>query len=125
MNKKRYRNSLYEPREISDLRELINSSADLFGNKPAFLVKDVHGEPFRPITFSQLRMDINALGTKFVGMGLKDKKIAVIGENSYEWVVTYFATVNGTGVIVPIDRELPPKEVANLLDRSGVSAIIH
>ena len=91
----------------------------------AFLVKDVHGEPFRPITFSQLRMDINSLGTRFINMGLKGKKIAVIGENSYEWVVTYFAVVNGTGVIVPIDRELPPKEVANLLDRADVSCLVH
>lgn len=125
MNKKRYKKSMYEPRKISDLRELINSSAELFAGKPAFLVKDVHGEPFRPITYSQMRMDINALGTKFIGLGLKNKKIAVIGENSYEWVVTYFAAVNGTGVIVPIDRELPPKEVANLLDRAGVSALVY
>ena len=125
MNKRKYKDSYYEPREIRDLRELINSSAEMFAGDTAFLVKDVHGEPFRPITYSQLRMDINALGTQFVRMGLKGKKIAVIGENSYEWVVTYFATVNGTGVIVPIDRELPPKEVANLLDRSGVDAIVH
>lgn len=125
MNKRRYRNSNYEPREIRDLRELISSSAQLFGNKAAFLVKDVHGEPYRPITYSQMLMDINALGTRFIQLGLKDKKIAVIGENSYEWVVTYFAATCGTGVIVPIDRELPAKEVANLLDRAGTTAIIH
>lgn len=125
MNKKKYRNSLYDPRPINDLRELINSSAELFSGDTAFLVKDVHGQPFRPITYSQMRMDMDALGTRLINMGLKDKKIAVIGENSYEWVVTYFAVVNGTGVIVPIDRELPPKEVANLLDRSGVSCLVH
>ena len=125
MNKRKYKDSYYEPRMLNDLNELINSSARLFSGKTAFLVKDVHGEPFRPITYSQLKMDIDALGTKFIEMGLKDKKIAVIGENSYEWVVTYFAVVNGTGVIVPIDRELPAKEVANLLDRAGVSALVH
>ena len=125
MNKRKYKDSYYEPRMLNDLKDLINSSARLFSGKTAFLVKDVHGEPFRPITYSQLKMDIDALGTKFIEMGLKDKKIAVIGENSYEWVVTYFAVVNGTGVIVPIDRELPAKEVANLLDRAGVSALIH
>ena len=125
MNKRKYKDSYYEPREIGDLRELISSSAKLFGTKTAFLVKDEHSEPFRPITFSQLMMDINALGTQFVKMGLKDKKIAVIGENSYEWVVTYFATTCGCGVVVPIDRELHPKEVANLMERAGVSALVH
>ncbi|MBQ9179199.1 MAG: AMP-binding protein [Firmicutes bacterium] len=125
MNKRKYKDSYYEPREIGDLRELITSSAGLFGTQTAFLVKDEHSEPFRPITFSQLMMDINALGTQFVKMGLKDKKIAVIGENSYEWVVTYFATTCGCGVVVPIDRELHPKEVANLMERAGVSALVH
>lgn len=125
MNKRKYKDSYYEPREIGDLRELITSSASLFGTQTAFLVKDEHSEPFRPITFSQLMMDINALGTQFVKMGLKDKKIAVIGENSYEWVVTYFATTCGCGVVVPIDRELHPKEVANLMERAGVSALVH
>ncbi len=125
MNKRKYKDSYYEPREIGDLRELITSSASLFGTQTAFLVKDEHSEPFRPITFSQLMMDINAMGTQFVKMGLKDKKIAVIGENSYEWVVTYFATTCGCGVVVPIDRELHPKEVANLMERAGVSALVH
>ena len=63
-------------------------------------------------------------GTAFCRMGLKGEKIAVIGENSYQWVVTYLATINGTGVIVPIDRELKPMEIANLLNRAGVAASV-
>lgn len=74
MNKKKYRNSLYDPRPINDLRELINSSAELFSGDTAFLVKDVHGQPFRPITYSQMRMDMDALGTRLINMGLKDKR---------------------------------------------------
>ncbi|MGI6257268.1 MAG: AMP-dependent synthetase/ligase [Anaerovoracaceae bacterium] len=125
MNKRKYKDSFYEVREIADLRELINSSVELHNNKPAFLVKDKPGGEYKPISYGQFSLDINALGTVFLEMGLKGKKIAVIGENSYEWVVAYLATVNGTGIVVPIDRELAPREIANLLNRSGANALVY
>ena len=56
---------------------------------------------------------------------MRGRKIAVIGENSYYWAISYFAIANGVGVVVPIDRELKEKEVANLLKRAEVSAVIY
>jgi AMP-dependent synthetase/ligase len=111
-------------RYINDLRDMIYSSAELFGKKPAFLVKDVPGGPYRAISYIQLRNDINALGTKFIDMGLKGKKVALIGENSYKWVVTYLSVTNGTGVIVPLDKDLTEIEIGNLIKRSGAEAIV-
>lgn len=125
MNSKKYKDTLYEFRYINDLKEMIDSAAELYVDEPAFMVKDVRGGEYRKISFKHFKADIDALGTKFIEMGLKDKKIAVIGENSYKWVVTYMATVNGTGVIVPLDKELPVKEIHHLLERAGVDAIVH
>ncbi len=125
MNKEKYKDSFYEPRPLRDLKDMIEGSVRLYGNRTAFMVKDTHKTPYRSITYSQFATDINGAGTALIGLGLKDKKIAVIGENSYEWAVAYFATVNGTGVIVPIDRELHATEVANLMNRAGVSCIAH
>ncbi len=123
MNSRKYKDTLYKMRYINDLRDMIISSAELYSEDPAFLVKDSHSEPYRPVTFAQLRKDIDSLGTKLVSMGLKDRKIALIGENSYEWVVSYFATVNGTGVVVPLDKDLPAEEIKNLIERSEADAI--
>lgn len=125
MNKVKYKDSLYNPREISDLRELLAESFETHADQAAFLYKDKKVGKFVPVTYSRFEKDINGLGTAFIDMGLKGEKIAVIGENSYPWVVTYFATVNGTGVIVPIDRELKALEVANLLSRAEVSAVVY
>lgn len=125
MNNAKYKDSLYEAREISDLRELLAESFIKHKNDSAFLVKNKATKEYQPVSYEQFEKDINSLGTKFVDMGLKGKKIAVIGENSYPWVVTYFAAVNGTGVIVPIDRELKAAEVANLLKRAGVLAVVY
>ncbi|MEG2298231.1 MAG: AMP-binding protein, partial [Anaerovoracaceae bacterium] len=125
MNSKKYKDALYDVRKIEDIRELINSSVALNAEEPAFLVKSKETKKFEPITYRTMKDDYEGLGTSFIRLGLKDRKIAVIGENSYDWVITYLATVNGTGVIVPIDRELKGKEILNLLKRSGVSAIVY
>ena len=123
MNNPKYKDTLYEFRPVSDLKDMLNTSAELYADRAAYLIKEVLGGEYKPIYFPQVKSDVDSLGTKFIEMGLKGKKIAVIGENSYQWALTYFATTNGTGVIVPLDRELPSNEIRNLLQRSEVSAI--
>ncbi len=124
MNHKKYRDALYPVRPLRDLKDMIDGAAKIFPNNVAFYVKDKPRGEYRPITFTEFWLDLVALGTSFLNMGLKDKKVAVIGENSYEWVLTYYATTNGTGVIVPIDRELKPNEIANLMNRAEVDAVV-
>ncbi len=58
-------------------------------------------------------------------MGLKGKRIAVIGENRYEWGISYLAVTCGTGIVVPLDKALPENEIQNLVERSGVEAICY
>lgn len=125
MNSSRFKDAEYEHRPIRDLKDMIDTSAVLYADKNAFLVKNAPGGTYVPIKFSRLKTDIDELGTAMMDLGLTGKKIAVIGENRYEWVVTYLAVVNGVGVIVPLDRELPAAEVHNLLERSEVSAIVY
>lgn len=124
MNSKKYKDQLYEMREITDLRDMIRSSAELFSDDPAFLVKEVPAGEYVPITYRTLRSDIDCLGTYFAKAGLKGKKIAIIGENSYQWVVAYLAAVNGMSIAVPLDKELPSHEIHNLMVRAEVDAIL-
>lgn len=124
MNSIKYKEELYEHREISDLKDMVDSSADLYESKSAFLVKDTPGGAYRPISFRQFKNDIDGLGTALIDMDLAGKNIAIIGENRYEWVVSYLSIVGGVGVVVPLDRELPQADIKNLLERANVSAII-
>ncbi len=118
-----YKKPLYETHEITDLRDMIRKSSEMYAERSAFLVKK-NGK-YEPITYMQYMADINALGTKLVNMGLKGEKIAVIGEASYAWAVTYLAVVCGVGVIVPLDKELPKEEIDNLINIANVKMIIH
>ncbi|MEG2324022.1 MAG: AMP-binding protein [Anaerovoracaceae bacterium] len=115
----------YPVRQIYTIKELINTGAIEYKEKPAFLVKEEKGGPYREITHKKLKNDVDALGTKLIDMGLQGEKIAIIGENSYEWAVSYFAVVNGAGVVVPLDRELSKEEVYHLMKTADCKALIY
>jgi long-chain acyl-CoA synthetase len=115
---------LYETRNIKNLKDMIEQSARIYAGKPAFLVKEKGNQDYRPVSFSKYKEDIDAFGTALISLGLKGKKIALIGENRYEWVTAYLGVCNGTGIIVPLDRELPQNEIENCLQRSHSDAVI-
>ncbi len=115
----------YEVREIKDLKDMLESSCKLFGDNIAFLQKDKPGGTYKEIKYSEYKNDVDSLGTALIALGLKDKNVAIIGENRYEWAVSYLAVVNGTGTVVPLDKELPEAELESLINRGEVSAIIY
>lgn len=114
---------LYYTRPIRDLKDMLAQSVALFGNRPAFIKKNADGS-MSEITYSTFGNHVKALGTAFLDMGLKGKSIALIGENRYEWCVTYMAVVNGVGTIVPLDKELPVHDIQNLLMESQADAVV-
>ena len=115
---------LYDVRKIKSIKELLDTSAALYSERTAFLVKRKGNENYIPVTYSQFKADVDALGTALHDLGLKGGRVAIISENRYEWTVGYMAVVNGTGVIVPLDKELPENEIENLLSRSKADAVI-
>lgn len=113
----------YEVKYIRDFRDLLEQSAAAFGEKAAFWIKD-ENKTFKSITYNHFKDDVDALGAALVSLGLRGGFIAVLGENRYEWCVSYLAVTNHTGVVVPLDKELPVAEKANLLKRGEASALI-
>ena len=89
-------------REIVTLKDMLAGSADKYAKNPAFWVKTKKGQPYSPISYRLLQHDVNAMGTCMTEMGWQGKRIAVMGQGCYEWIVTYLAVMNGIGIIVPI-----------------------
>ncbi|MFA5527328.1 MAG: AMP-binding protein [Peptostreptococcales bacterium] len=125
INLNKNKNTLYPIRQIENLKDLVDSSAGLYGENNVFLRKDKPAGQFLPITYQKLRDDMNALGTVLLNKNLKDKNIVIIGENRYEWILSYLAVVNGVGVVVPLDRELPQQDIENFINTSHASVIIY
>lgn len=116
------KNNLYPVRDTKDLKTMLRECAELYGNKEAFLVKVNKGGEYREISYKKFKDDVDSLGTKLMEMGMSGKKIAIIGLNSYQWVVAYFAVICGVGIAVPLDKELKEEEVKNLVEISQCSA---
>ena len=112
----------YQSQKIHDLREMLQSSAHRFPQKTLFIQKE-EGE-YKSYTYSDFYRDVNALGVSLVRRGLEGKRVIVIGENSYYWCVSYMSVVCGLGAIVPVDKEIPAEELANIAKVSGAGAII-
>ena len=119
------RKPVHKVEKYENLKEMLQKSGEKYGNRPAYIFKTEESGKFREVTHKQYREEINSLGTALINMGLKDKRVAVIAENRYEWGLAYFAIVTGTGVVVPLDKALPDNEIENLILRSEVEAIFY
>lgn len=105
------------------LKQMLNESCIEFFDRPACLVKEEKGGPYQEIKYGQLKRDVDAIGTRLMSLGLSGEKIAVIGENCYQWVTAYYAVANGAGIIVPLDKELTKEEVYNFLKIAQCKAV--
>lgn len=113
-----------ESRPITDIKDLLTSSVELFPDNIMYLQKwDPKGE-YEPITYRECMADVNGLGTAMFRAGLKNKRVAVIGPNCYQWCSTYLAVTAGGGCIVPLDKELSPEEIKNQIIRSEASGVV-
>ena len=116
---------LYQAPKFNNMKEIIKYTKERYGESTAFKFKtDKEGE-FRELTYNEYIDSVNALGTALVSIGLKDKRIAVISENRYEWEEAYLSITCGTGLVVPLDRSLPENEIISLIERSEVEAIFY
>ena len=104
--------------DISDLKDLILTKAADSPDKIAFVYPCETGEMRK--TYHDLKEDINAFGTWMYKNKIKDKHVAIIGKNSYEWLVSFLACVNGGNVAVAVDKSLPANEISELLKLADV-----
>ena len=116
--------NLYEVTEIHDLRDVIKKRVNEFPENPVFLVKEKKGGEYVPISTEKYDHDIDSLGTYFMNTVKKGARIAIFSETRYEWYTSYLATTNGTGCVVPLDKELPVDDVLNMLTRAEVDILL-
>ena len=115
-----------ELKDLQSLKDIINIRFEKFLDKVAFIEKEPNRKEFEKITYKQVRDKINGLVTYMLNdLNLKGEKIAVLGENSSRWYMSYMAIACGVGIVVPLDKGLPENEILNLLKRCGAKAIIY
>ena len=112
----------YEIADVRTLRELIAYGRETGGENTIFYTGRKNDDPMSFITASD---KIRALGTFLLNRGYRESHIALLGENSTEWCLTYFAVANSGNVVVPLDKELPKEDLAELITHCGCAAIFY
>ena len=108
--------------EIKDLKDMLLKTVARNSNKVAFKIKTDDGNIVNK-TFKEFKEDVEGLATKLIKMNLKNKRIAIMGKNSYSWAISYLsATI--IGVVVPIDKESTDGNVVDFINKSRAEALI-
>ena len=122
MERERYFNA----KEFKNIKEIIYNSAKVFSKNIAFIIKHKNGDKvtYENKTYKNLLEDINSFGTKLYDLGYKNKRIAVVGRNRYEWVVAHLSNLLGGIVSIPLDKELQVDELESCLVRSKADVVV-
>ena len=112
----------HQTEEVTNFKEMLYSSSNLYRSRTAFKLKDEKGN-INCVTYEDFKKDVIGLGTSLIEKGFLNKRIAVIGKNSYKWCVSYLAA-SIVGIVVPIDKELPSDDVINFMNVSQTVCIL-
>lgn len=112
--------------DYKNVKEIIKDAVSKYPDCVAFTIKNKNGKnvSYKKITYKELNEDINAFGTALLSIGLKGKRVAIIGKNRYEWILSYITILNGVGIAIPLDKGLPEQEIITSLQRSKADVII-
>lgn len=116
------KNKYHKTEEVTNFKEMLYRSADIYRSRTAFKKKNSDGKLIS-ITYEEFKNDVIYLGTSLIKNGFLNKKIAVIGKNSYNWCVSYLAA-SIVGIVVPIDKELHTDDVINFMNVSEAVCIL-
>ena len=116
---------IYRTTFIDDMRSLVEEAAQNFPDSTAISYKNHYSDKeVQKVTFTQWRDDVRNLGTALVADGLREEKIAIIGENSYGWCCSFFGVMAIGSVTVPVDKELPVEDIDGIITTTGCKAVV-
>lgn len=122
--KKQKNYPLYDVTPFSDIKEMLDIAVREAGDAIAFKFKSEENTVIAK-TYKEFYADVTALGCALTSLGLSGLHVACIGENSYNWVVAYLAMLGCSGVFVPVDKELPPDDIINIINNSDSEVIFY
>ena len=116
------KNKYHKTEEVTNFKDMLYRSADIYKSRTAFKLKD-DNDNIISITYEQFKNDVVYIGTSLIKKGFLNKRIAVVGKNSYKWCVSYLAA-SIVGIVVPIDKELHTDDVINFMNVSNSVCIL-
>ena len=112
----------HKTEEVTNFKQMLYRSSDVYRSRTAFKLKNENGTIIN-ITYEKFKNDVVSLGTSLIEKGFLNKRIAVVGKNTYKWCVSYLAATI-VGIVVPIDKELHTDDIINFMNVSQTVCIL-
>lgn len=93
------------------------------GDKTAFMWFD-SSRTLHTMSYSELSALIKKVGGGFAALGYKERRIAIIGETSPEWIASYIAIIASGNIAIPMDKELKIEEIEGFFEFAEADAVI-
>ncbi|CAN7664041.1 class I adenylate-forming enzyme family protein [Pararhizobium sp. LjRoot255] len=74
------------------------------------------------ITYAHLSRDVEEAARRLTGLGVAPQdRVIVVGDNTWQWVVCYLATLRLGAISVPMNNRLTPAQVEELVELLGAN----
>lgn len=120
----RYNALVYDSAVFVSVRDMVEYSNNKYPNNFAFMYK-TDNNFIDTKTYSKVYSDVKAFVAYLTHLGLKGKKIAIMGKNSYYWSLSYLSITSGVGIVIPVDRDLNEEQLDFVLTDSEASCLIY
>ena len=118
---------IFKVPQPNNMKDVIYRAVEKFADNIAFVIKHQNENKevtYENITYKKFLEDINKLGTALYKLGLKGKRVAIVGKNRYEWALAHISNLLGGIVSDPLDKDLQYDELERSLIRSKADAVI-
>ncbi len=110
--------------DMDTVKKIIIYGAEKGQDKKQYMFKDFDGNVCTK-TFNEVLYDAVGLGQHLYTLGMKNKKVAILSENSYYWIAAFYSIATGKMTAIPLDPKLTDADLTDLMVRSGCNAIYY
>ena len=77
------------------------------------------------VSYKAFGEDVRALGSALADLGVDKEHIAIVAENSYNWINVYLSVLCSRGVYLPVDKELPADDMFYVLTNGDAKVLFY
>ena len=113
---------LYPARHYESFQEFVKNIGSEFGHLPAITEYSPKGEKISH-TYSDLAKDVWRVADEMDARGWRGIHMAIVGENSYDWVALFLAAVCRDNTVIPIDIEQPTELIGHYITHADTEMV--
>lgn len=116
---------LHEKVHFESIRDLLANAEKSYADRTAYSFREnPRDKEIKSVTFGAFIHDVHALASKLRAAGFSGKQVVLVGKFSYDWALSYFATLSIGATLVPLDRDWTVQDLCDTAKRAEASFLL-